>query len=391
MQKRFHVAPAVLPSTGRRIWIVLDRSDGDALVPEVRDFAMFLDGADRSENTIRTYIPKVAMFLNWADQVGCDWRDVTLPEMARFRWSLEAESPSVSGVQAAQRSRKPRTINLILTAVLEFLRYCVRQGVIDQIVVKRLVEQRYVHHLPAGFDPGENGQHRSIRVKEIRARETFPAPKTLTPAQLAAVHAAAKTPRDKFLFILLDATAIRIGEALGLRRSDMHLLPDSTSLGCEISGSHVHVIRRTTNANRALGKTRTPRHIPVLDEVAIAYRNYQIARDDSDAPYDTDHVLVNLNGGAIGAPMTYSGVLRVVQRIGGRAQIQGLHPHIFRHTTATKWIQAGVAPDVVQTLLGHASPESTSVYTHTPAETLRAAVALGSAALTHSLLSQEPQ
>jgi integrase/recombinase XerD len=37
---------------------------------------------------------------------------------------------------------------------------------------------------------------------------------------------------------------MRIGEALGLRREDMHLLPDSRVLGCRHEGPHVHVRRR---------------------------------------------------------------------------------------------------------------------------------------------------
>ncbi|MEV4177786.1 hypothetical protein [Nonomuraea sp. NPDC049709] len=40
-----------------------------------------------------------------------------------------------------------------------------------------------------------------------------------------------------------------IGEALALRRKDMHLLPDSQVLGCRHEGPHVHVHRRL-NAQR---------------------------------------------------------------------------------------------------------------------------------------------
>ena len=42
--------------------------------------------------------------------------------------------------------------------------------------------------------------------------------------------------RDRFLLVLLWYTGLRIGEALGLRRSDLHLVEHSTSLGCDIEG-----------------------------------------------------------------------------------------------------------------------------------------------------------
>lgn len=377
---RFHTYPAILPSTGRRIWLVLDRDQGDAITRAPRDFAMFLSGADRSENTIRAYIPRVAEFFNWANENGVDWRNITLPQMARFKWSLEATPALLAG----QASRSPRTINLILTAVLEFLRYCARQGSIEPEVVERLIEPKFIAHAPSGFDPGENGQFRFTRRKEIRAREVHGPPKKLTQDQVEMVMSAASNARDRFLFVLLDATAVRIGEALGLRRSDMHFLPDSTALGCEIRGSHVHVIRRNDNANGMLAKSRPPRHIPVLEHVTAAYRSYQVLRDDLANAVNSDHVFVNVGGGDLGAAMTYSATIGLVKRVGRRAGVPELHPHMFRHTTATRWVDAGVRPDVVQQLLGHASPASTAIYTHTSDAKLRDAVARGSERVVHS-------
>jgi integrase len=49
---------------------------------------------------------------------------------------------------------------------------------------------------------------------------------TLTSEQVEAVLGACRRPRERFLVVLLLDTGLRIGEALGLRRSDMHLLPD---------------------------------------------------------------------------------------------------------------------------------------------------------------------
>ena len=46
-------------------------------------------------------------------------------------------------------------------------------------------------------------------------------------------------------------------------------------------------------------------------------------------------------------------------------QIHGLYPHAFRHTFATRCLEAGIAPKVVQAYLGHASLQMTmDLYTH---------------------------
>lgn len=60
--------------------------------------------------------------------------------------------------------------------------------------------------------------------------------------------------RDRFLIALLACTGLRIGEALGLRRGDMHLLASSRVLGCGADGTHLHVRRRTDNPNGCAGR-----------------------------------------------------------------------------------------------------------------------------------------
>jgi len=51
-----------------------------------------------------------------------------------------------------------------------------------------------------------------------------------------------------------------------------------------------------------------------------------------------------------------------------------VRPHMLRHSAATNWVRAGVPPDVVQKLLGHASLASTTVYLHARDEDRRRAV-----------------
>ncbi|MBD8103975.1 tyrosine-type recombinase/integrase [Plantibacter sp. CFBP 8775] len=380
---RYRTERAVLPLTGRSVWLVLDDETLE-IMPEARDFALHLNGAGKSENTIRTYLPRVAVFLNWADtSPGCDWRTVTVKQLARFKWHLEARPALVEaatiGGRGERSTRSAGTVNQYLTAVFEFLRYCGRAGLIDQAVSKRLVEPRHLRHMPASFDAGERGQFRFARVKELRARETSRPPETLTAAQVGHTISAAIRIRDAFLLLLLSETGMRIGEALGLRRSDMHFLPDSTTLGCELAGAHVHVVRREDNANGALAKSSHGRHVPVGGEVVRAYRDAQIERESVAHATDSDYVFVNLWAGEIGAPMKYSAAYGLVQRAGRRADVNHLHPHLFRHTAATHWIENDTPIDVAQTLLGHASPASTSRYTHTSNERMRAAVERGAA------------
>lgn len=365
---------ATAPSSGRKIWLVVHGETLEAH-PEAREFSLYL-ASEKAVNTSRRYIQSVTFFLNWAQDFGTDWKTITLARMIRFKWMLETEQ-----VNTRNGLRDGRTVNAILTHVLEFLRYSARAGLMSPKVLERLAEPRWLSHLPDGFDPGEAGQLRAQRARLLKVREVQRRPDVLTDEQLEIVFRLCRTARDRFQITLMLDTGIRVGEALGLRRSDMHLLPDSLALGCNVAGAHLHVEPRTDNANGASVKSGVARHVPVPASTVEAYVHYQAERDSVPEASGSDYVFVNLYGGERGAPMTYSATKKVFDRISKSGGFS-LRPHMLRHTAATRWIQTGGASrDTVQKLLGHRSASSTSVYLHPSDDTLRAAVEQTAAAL----------
>ena len=210
--------------------------------------------------------------MGWCEDHGEDWTSVSLASLARFKHWVEA-TPGRGG-----RLRSGATVNAILTAVCEFLRFCARTGVIDQAVADQLSEPRWLRFMPPGFDAGESGQFRTVRARALKARAETPFPEALTPEQAETLFAACcRRPRERFMVRLLHDSGLRIGEALGLRRADMHLLPDSRCLGCAVVGPHVHV-RHRANPNGALAKSRFPRTVPASEAVLAAYGDYQFER-----------------------------------------------------------------------------------------------------------------
>ena len=85
--------------------------------------------------------------------------------------------------------------------------------------------------------------------------------------------------RDVLFVAMLATTDLRRGEALGLRMSDLHFLPTSTSLGCHIDGPHLHVVPRI-NSNRARVKNDKRRVVPVTAALIYLYERYRVDRDE---------------------------------------------------------------------------------------------------------------
>ena len=168
MSSGFRAERAVSTVDGSELWVVLDA--GLLLHREASDFLRCLQGATRSPHTIRAYAGRVTLFLGWCQVQGVEWRRIGLPDLARFKRSLEV-GPGRGG-----RVRSGSTVNAVLTAVCEFLRFCARTGLVEPIVAERLFRAAVVAVHPAGL------RHRGVRAVPCGAspdaqgagRNTFP-------------------------------------------------------------------------------------------------------------------------------------------------------------------------------------------------------------------------
>jgi integrase len=173
---------------------------------------------------------------------------------------------------------------------------------------------------------------------------------------------------------VLCFAGLRLGEALGLRVSDLHFADSSRALGCAYPGAHLHVVPRA-NVNGARVKNARGRIVPVEAPLIGAFDLYlRGERDACAAAARCDFVFVNLWGEPLGAPMKVSRVHKLFGSLSTRAGLERLvHPHMLRHSAGTAWAAAeGI--DAAQMLLGHASPASVDVYLHPSEERQRDAV-----------------
>ena len=193
-------------------------------------------------------------------------------------------------------------------------------------------------------------------------------------AEITALLRACLSARDRLIVLLMARAGLRRGEMCGLRRCDVHLMPVSRALGCEVPGAHLHVVRRA-NPNGAWAKSRRQRAVP-LDFVTVqAFDAYELERLAVPGAASSDFVLVRLFREPAGTPMPPGAVndliTAAVQRAGLDRQVT---PHQMRHAFGSNVADAGGAADEIADLMGHRSLSSTKVYLHPDPARLRDAV-----------------
>jgi integrase/recombinase XerD len=361
-----------LPS-GECYWTVIDERYQP--VPEADDFLLHLRlGRDCAESTTEAYARSLALFLQWCSSTGRGWAAAGA-QLGRFmHWLGHYDPKGPEGVVGAEPVRRARRVNQVLAAVREFLKHAAAVGVIDQAALDPLFEVVEDWDLPPEVR-GERGPR--LRVKP-RHRLDEPEREVVAASdeEVLGLVRACRNARDRFIVVGLWRAGLRRGELCGLRREDLHLVPDATRLGCGVTGAHLHVVRRA-NPNGASAKARRRRAVPADWLLVQAYDAYTLERDahPAAAVARRDFVVVNLFREPVGVPLRPQALNELFAGLSRRAGLaRPVHPHMLRHAMATSVVAAGGTLDELKELLGHAWLTSSEPYLHPSPERLRTAV-----------------
>lgn len=122
--------------------------------------------------------------------------------------------------------------------------------------------------------------------------------------------------RDTAIIMLFLDTGMRLAELAGLTVEDLDMADDVAFV---------------------LGKGRRARGCPFGAKTGQALDRYLRVRAKHRRAYE----LALWLGEKTKGPMTADGIGKMVRRRGHQAGIDGLHPHMFRHTFAHQWLSEG--------------------------------------------------
>lgn len=338
---------------GKVSWAVIDESYRPIL--EIASYVKYLEGLERSQNTIQRYVRSLKLFWEFLEFEGLLWTDVKIEKVADFIVWLRRPDSSVISIEPQEAKRTEGTINNILSAVYGFYDFHHRLGNVQDLNGFGLQARRggqykpFLHHITKG---------KPVQTRLLKLKAPKKKPQTLSSEEVETLINACKRYRDKFLLCLLYQTGMRIGQALGLRHGDI------SSWDNEIT-----IVPRTNNANGARAKTRESYVVHVNADLMALYSEYLLREYPEDL--ESDYVFINIWDGKVGHPMNQRLVNRMFERLSKKTGIQA-HPHMLRHSHATELLRSGWDAAHVQKRLGHADPQTTiSTYIHLSDEDMK--------------------
>jgi site-specific recombinase XerD len=277
-------------------------------------------------------------------------------------WRIDAYRRSVGGLA-------PTSIRAYATDVERFAEWAERGGVAGPEGVSRLLLRRYLAFLAtkgrskatisrtaASLRSYFQWAHRrGLTDTDPSARLTAPSPDSRLPQVLGhedldvlldpdeEARPSASDRRDDAVLELLYGGGLRVAELCALDVADL-----------DLDRRVVTVVGKGSKQREVLVHRRAAAAV----EAWLAGPRRELATADS----PPDALFYNRRGRRLGT--------RDVRRILDRRSVVPTHPHALRHSFATHLLDGGADLRVVQELLGHASLQTTQVYTHVSKERL---------------------
>ncbi|NBM14240.1 tyrosine-type recombinase/integrase [Streptomyces sp. GC420] len=335
-------------------------------VEVVSSFLRFLAARDCSPNTLVSYAYDLRHLWLFFAGSGLSWERFGPPDsiaLLEYLRSVPSRRPRrrmtlsvvTMGADGPATKLAASTVNRILAAVSSFYEYVILSGLLDRAnpLEKRpdpalgRVSER--HRPFMGRASRQRPVRRAVRVKTVQR-----VPRPLSDDQVQALLAQLRGLRDKAIVLLMFHGGLRPGEVLGLHLDDL-----------AYGRRRVVVRHRDDHPKGARSKSRYERVVDLHEAETLAAVSAYVM---GERPAEADSRLVFLIGGRGTRrleALSYDGLVRMFSRACTRAGIREpwVTPHALRHTHATSMWEGGMRELTLQKRLGHASPESTRIYT----------------------------
>ncbi len=271
-----------------------------------------------AENTQKTYKFLLDKFVAYLKSKDLDnWKQVKFDHLIAFLQS-ERERKSDNPKDDLQPALSASSLYLEIAALKAFFKFAFSRKMVSENIAENLSLPRRWKRLP-----------KSLSDKEIEL--LLQPEKPETPASLC----------DQAVLELAYSSGLRLAELRNLRLEQLHL-----------ESGFIMVI----------GKGNKERVVPVGSKAIEAIEKYLTCGRPALVKKHSPANLFLTNRGTAFAHATLW--LRIKSRARKAGIQQNITPHTLRHSFATHLLEHGADLRIIQELLGHASIQTTEIYTH---------------------------
>ena len=269
---------------------------------------------EKSQNTVRAYIRDVEEFIQWFSETVGEFspEQITVVDVQEYK----------SYLYNVKRN-KPVSVNRKLSALESFCEFLVSTGHLKDNPAAKVKKIK---------------QQKTAEVAALSNSELY---------RLKRMFYLEDNKRDIAIFELMINTGLREAEVCNLKLDDIVM--------SERKG--VVIVRS--------GKGEKYREVPLNANVRRALQTYLEVR-----PNRGNYLFVSNKSERLSESQLY----RIIRKYADMAGIKA-HPHMLRHTFATKLLREGkIDLPTLQNLLGHANINTTAIYTRATMQDLEKAV-----------------
>ncbi len=341
--------------------------DDDQPIGIVSGFMRHLHARNLSPNTLSAYAYDLLHFLSFLKLHQLTYLEFT-PVQALDLLAYLRAVPSRKHVQRlsmalctaeAGQSATPLSavsINRILAAVSSFYEYLIHSGQFTaQENPFQKIDDPVAARVPGRHQAfmGHASQQRPIR-RVVCVKTVSRVPRPMKEEHVKELLGSLRLHRDKAMILLMLQGGLRPGEVLNLHLEDI-----------QYGRRRVTIRYRDDHPKGVRTKSRRERVVDLHEPEALQALSTYVMQE---RPADTESSLVFLVGGQGKRrlePLSYHALVKLFERHCERLGIRDpwVTPHALRHTHATRMWEGGMRELALQKRLGHASPESTRLYT----------------------------
>lgn len=286
----------------------------DGSSKELSEFQDYLLNVRRySSNTVSSYSFDICDFTKFIRGLGKIFKDIKVDDVKS--WILDL----------TERQIGKRSIKRKMSSLKSFYAWMYLQKKVDSDPFEYVHSPKATHALPDFFFEKEidsllaANKKRNDKLKD----------------------------RDQALLMLMFASGLRASEVVNLTFNQVDF---------------------DNRIMKVSGKGNKDRLVPFTNSAKEAMLNYTNGLRKDLLKEDTKYIFLNSKGNK----MTVRGLEYILDEIEAKTGLYGkIHPHMLRHSFATKMLNRGADLRTIQELLGHSSIETTSIYTHVAYENMK--------------------